>query len=69
MLASFMASLVEFVEALAIVLAVGVTQGWRSALLGTAAGVVVLLTLVVALGRSLSAMPLPLVQFVVASCC
>lgn len=30
-LASFMASMVEFVEALTIVLAVGVVRGWRSA--------------------------------------
>lgn len=31
-LASFMASLVEFVEALTIVLAVGSVRGWRAAL-------------------------------------
>ena len=37
-LASFLASTVEFVEALTIVLAVGVVRGWRSALLGAAAG-------------------------------
>lgn len=64
-LASFMASLVEFVEALTIVLAVGVTRGWRSALLGTAAGLAVLVALVLALGRSLTAAPLPLLQLVV----
>ena len=33
-LAAFLASLVEFVEALTIVLAVGTTRGWRSALIG-----------------------------------
>jgi len=64
-LASFMASLVEFVEALTIVLAMGVTRGWRSALMGTAAGLIVLVALVLALGRSLSAVPLPLLQLVV----
>ena len=32
--ASFLASLVEFVEALTIILAVGVVRGWKSALLG-----------------------------------
>ena len=37
-LASFLASTVEFVEALTIVLAVGVVRGWRSTLLGAAAG-------------------------------
>ncbi|HEV7913613.1 MAG TPA: hypothetical protein VGP22_07585 [Albitalea sp.] len=64
-LASFMASMVEFVEALTIVLAVGVVRGWRSALLGTAAGVGVLALLVLALGQSLSAVPLPVLQLVV----
>ena len=37
-LASFMASAVECVEALTIVLAVGVVRGWRPALLGAVAG-------------------------------
>jgi uncharacterized membrane protein len=64
-LASFMASMVEFVEALTIVLAVGVVRGWRSALIGTAAGMAVLALLVLALGRSLTAVPLPLLQLVV----
>ena len=42
-LASFLASAVEFVEAFTIVLVVGVTINWRSALLGAlAAGVVVI---------------------------
>ena len=35
--ASFLACSVEMVEALTIVLAVGVTRGWRSAIVGTAA--------------------------------
>src|SRR2546428_371423 len=35
--ASFLACAVEMVEALTIVLAVGVTRGWRSAIIGTAA--------------------------------
>ena len=35
-LAAFLASAVEMVEALTIVLAVGVTRGWRSALIGVA---------------------------------
>jgi uncharacterized membrane protein len=64
-LASFMASMVEFIEALTIVLAVGVVRGWRSALLGTAAGVAMLAGLVVALGQSLASVPLPLLQLVV----
>jgi uncharacterized membrane protein len=64
-LASFLASMVEFVEALTIVLAVGLTRGWRSSLLGTAAGLAVLAALVLALGSSFSALPLPLLQVVV----
>ena len=52
-LASFLASLVEFVEALTIVLAVGVTRGWRSAILGALTGVVVLTALVLLFGPSL----------------
>ena len=43
-----LASFVEFVEALTIVLAMGLTRGWRSALIGTAAavGALVVFTLV-----------------------
>ena len=37
-MAAFLASLVEFVEALTIVLAVGIVRGWRSALFGVSAG-------------------------------
>ena len=40
--ATFAASFVEFVEALTIVLAVGVTSGWRPALLGAVGGALVL---------------------------
>src|SRR2546428_7237274 len=36
--AAFLGSLVECVEAVTIVLAVGTVRGWRSALLGTAGG-------------------------------
>lgn len=36
--AAFLGSLVECVEAVTIILAVGTVRGWRSALLGTAAG-------------------------------
>lgn len=64
-LAAFMASMVEFVEALTIVLAVGVVRGWRSALLGTAAALAVLIALVAALGPALMRIPLQTVQLVV----
>lgn len=64
-LAAFMASMVEFVEALTIVLAVGVVRGWRSALLGTAASLATLAVLILVLGPSLSKIPLHWVQLVV----
>lgn len=64
-LASFMASSVEFVEALTIVLAVGVVRGWRSALIGVAAALAVLVTLIAILGPSLMQIPLNWVQIFV----
>lgn len=61
-LAAFLASLVEFVEALTIVLAVGATRGWRGALGGSGLALLVLLIMVVALGPALTRIPLDLVQ-------
>lgn len=52
--AVFVASLVEFVEAFTIVLAMGVTRGWRSALAGTAAALIVLVGLTAVLGRAIT---------------
>jgi uncharacterized membrane protein len=51
--AVFLASAVEMVEALTIVLAVGVTRGWRSALEGVALALVALGALVALLGPAL----------------
>lgn len=64
-LASFLASLVEFVEALTIVLAVGTVRGWRPALLGVAAGTVFLALLVLAFGPALQRIPIAVLQLVV----
>jgi uncharacterized membrane protein len=63
--AAFLASLVEFVEALTIVLAVGITRGWRSALVGAAAGILVLTVLTIALGPALQDVPLTALQLLV----
>jgi uncharacterized membrane protein len=52
-LPAFLASIVEFVEALTIVLAVGVTRQWRSTLIGVAAAVVVLVVLIGVFGSAL----------------
>ena len=49
----FLASSVEMVEALTIVVAVGVTRGWRSALEGVAAAVATLAAMVAAIGPAL----------------
>jgi uncharacterized membrane protein len=64
-IASFLASLVECVEALTVVLAVGSVRGWRSALTGTATAIAVLLIIIAALGTALAHIPLPIVQLVV----
>ena len=62
MLAAFLASLVEFVEALTIVLAVGTVRGWRPALGGAALGVAALALLIAILGPALSLVPLRTLQ-------
>jgi len=64
-LASFLASMVEFVEALTIVLAVAATRGWKPSLLGAAAGLAALAVLVAAPGVSLASIPLPSLQLTV----
>ena len=63
--AAFLASFVEAVEALTIVLAVGAFQGWRPALLGTCGGLVLLGALVLALGPPLGAIPVHVLRFTV----
>ena len=63
--ASFLASLVECVEALTVVLAVGSVRGWRSALIGSATAIAVLLVIIAALGTALTHIPLPTIQLVV----
>lgn len=65
-IAAFTASFVEFVEALTIVLAMGITRGWRSALAGTGAAVVVLAVCTAAAGYALGSwLPRSVLQLVV----
>jgi uncharacterized membrane protein len=52
-LSAFLASVVEFVEALTIVLAVGVTVNWRSSLLGAGVAALTLAALVAIFGSAL----------------
>ena len=64
-LAAFVASAVEMVEALTIVLAVGVTRGWRSPLIGVAAASLALAAVVGALGPALTLVPIDSLRLVV----
>jgi uncharacterized membrane protein len=64
-LATFLASAVEAVEALTIVLAVGVVRGWRSTLAGVGAASLVLAAVVAALGPALQHIPIGTIRFVV----
>jgi uncharacterized membrane protein len=62
---AFLASAVEFVEALTIVLASGITRGWRSSLIGLAAATVALAAIVAALGPALTLIPIDVLRLVV----
>jgi uncharacterized membrane protein len=64
-LAAFLASAVEMVEALTIVLAVGVTRGWRSTLVGVGAAALALAAIVGALGPALTLVPIDALRLVV----
>src|ERR1700704_3874820 len=60
--AAFLASVVEVTEAYTIVLAVGLSRGWRSASAGTAAALAVLALMVLAFGPILTLVPLTSLQ-------
>ena len=64
-LSAFLASAVEMVEALTIILAVGVTRSWRSALVGTAAATVALAVVIAILGPALTLIPIDGLRLVV----
>src|SRR5690349_9310258 len=64
-LTTFLASAVEMVEALTIVLAVGLTRGWRSALIGVGAALAALAVLVGALGPAISDVPIDDLRLVI----
>src|SRR5579872_2734325 len=57
-LSVFLACAVEAVEALTVVLAVGITRSWRWSLFGAAAATLVLAVLVAALGPALTSLPI-----------
>jgi uncharacterized membrane protein len=64
-LSVFLACAVEAVEALTIVLAVGTTRSWSSALAGVGAAGLLLCTTVAALGPALTALPIDALRLVV----
>jgi uncharacterized membrane protein len=63
--AVFLACAVEAVEAATIVVAVGVTRGWRGALLGVGAGLLALALVAAVLGPALTAIPLSALRLAV----
>ena len=63
--AAFLASLVEAVEALTIILAVATVRGWRPAGLGAAAGLASLVLVVALLGPALDRVPIHLLQLTI----
>jgi uncharacterized membrane protein len=61
----FVASAVEGVEAVTIVLAAGITRGWRSAWTGVATALLVLAAIVAVLGPALTALPINVLRLIV----
>src|SRR5712691_12523453 len=64
-LAAFLASAVEAVEAFTLVLAVGVTRGWRSSLIGAGTATLALAAVIAACGPALSLMPIDTLRLIV----
>jgi uncharacterized membrane protein len=64
-LAVFLACAVEAVEALTIVLAAGVTRGWRSPMLGVGSALVVLAVVVALFGPAIGRIPIGAMQLVI----
>ncbi|MFC7397175.1 COG4280 domain-containing protein [Chelatococcus sp. GCM10030263] len=64
-IASFLGSFVEVVEAFTIILAVGLSQSWRAAFTGTALALALLAVLVAVFGPLLGLVPIELLQYVV----
>jgi len=64
-LTTFLASTVEVIEMVIIVVGVGATRGWRSTIVGSAGGFAVLAVLVVGLGAALVAIPIGILRLVI----
>ncbi len=62
---TFLASTVEAIEMVAIIVGVGATRGWRSTWFGVMAGLVVLVAVVVLFGLSLGSVPIGPLRLVI----
>ncbi len=62
---TFLASTVEVIEMVIIVVGVGATRGWRSTIVGSVAGFAVLAVLVVGLGAALVAIPIGILRLAI----
>ena len=62
---TFLAAAVEIIEMVIIVVGVGAIRGWRSTLLGTGAGLVIVAALIAALGSALTHVPTGVLRLVV----
>lgn len=65
LITTFLASSVEAIEMVTIVVGVGATRGWRSTMLGAASGLGVLALVIAALGAALAAIPIGPLRLVV----
>jgi uncharacterized membrane protein len=61
----FMACVVEAVEALTVILAIGTTRSWRATMQGVALGMLTLTVIVAVLGRALGAVPIGTFRLVI----
>jgi uncharacterized membrane protein len=66
-LTAFLASAVEAIEMVTIVVGVGATRGWRSTVIGAVAGFAVLGVVVVVVGAALTAIPIGVLRLIVGS--
>jgi uncharacterized membrane protein len=64
---TFLAAAVEIIEMVIIVVGVGAIRGWRSTLLGTGAGLAVVVALILALGTALTQVPIGVLRLVAGS--
>jgi uncharacterized membrane protein len=62
---TFLASAVEAIEMVTIVVGVGATRGWRSTLIGASAGFLLLAVIVAVFGLALSAIPIAPLRLVI----